>query len=312
MRIAFAGTPEFAVPSLRELVASGHETVGVFTQPDRPAGRGRKLTSPPVKQVAAEAGVPVFQPQRLSRADLESATAGSGLDLLVVIAFGQILPQPVLDYARLGALNLHASLLPRWRGAAPIARTLLAGDTVSGVSVMRMVPSLDAGPVVLTRCCPIAADETAASLHDRLAALAAQALTAVLEDPEGYIAGATAQDPERITYAPKLKRDEGRIDWSQPAWAIERQVRALQPWPCAWTELADGPLRVLASAIAPGPCPGGEPGTVVSAGRDGIDVVTGQGLLRLLRVQPAGRQAMAAGAFANARTLVGRRLEVDG
>lgn len=309
LRIAFAGTPEFAAPCLRAVLDAGHDTVAVFTQPDRPAGRGRKPQPPPVKQLALEAGVPVYQPERLSRADLEAAAGPAGLDLLVVVAFGQILPAEVLDRPRLGAINVHASLLPRWRGAAPIARALLAGDAETGVSVIRMTPAMDAGPILLDSRCTVAADETAASLHERLAVLGADALARVLRAPGDYLARARSQDPAAVTFAPKLSRGEGRIDWSRPAVEIARRVRALQPWPCAWAALEEGPLRVLAAEAVEYDGEAAPPGTVLAAGRDGIDVATGDGVLRLLRVQPAGRRAMGASDLANARALAGCRLD---
>lgn len=311
LRIAFAGTPEFAMPAFRAVLDSGHELVAVFTQPDRPAGRGRRLTPPPVKQAALEAGVPVRQPETLTVADMEAVAGPAGLDLLIVVAFGQILPREVLAYPRQGAINVHGSLLPRWRGAAPIARALLAGDDESGVSVIRMVPAMDAGPVVVEQRCTIADDETAATLHDRLALLGAEALAKVLQDPPAYLAAAREQDPARVTYATKLTRAEGRIDWSLPAASIARAVRALQPWPWAWAPLEDGPLRVHAAEVVPGRASDQPPGTVLAAGRDGIDVATGDGVLRLLRVQPAGRRAMPAADFANARRLQGCRLDSD-
>ena len=309
VRIAFAGTPGFAVPALQAVLASDHELVAVFTQPDRRAGRGRRLTPPPVKQAAQDAGVPVHQPERLTVADLDAAAGPAGLDLLVVVAFGQLLPAAVLDRPGHGAINVHASLLPRWRGAAPIARALLAGDRETGVSIMRMVPALDAGPVLFRSACPIADDDTAASLHDRLAELGAAALTEVLHDVAAYLGAAREQPAEGVTYAAKLTRDTGRIDWQQPAEEIERAVRALQPWPCAWTSLEDEPLRIWAAKARPEPAPGdAAPGTVLAAGRAGIDVATGRGVLRLERVQPAGRRPMDAGDLANARALSGCRL----
>ena len=311
LRIAFAGTPEFAMPAFRAVLDSGHELVAVFTQPDRPAGRGRRLTPPPVKQAASEAGVPVRQPDHLTVADLEAVAGPAGLDLLIVVAFGQILPSEVLDYPRQGAINVHGSLLPRWRGAAPIARALLAGDAESGVSVIRMASAMDAGPVLLEQRCAIADDETAATLHDRLSLLGAEALATVLQDPAAHLAAAREQDPAQVTYAAKLSRAEGRIDWTCPAAVIARAVRALQPWPWAWTPLEDGPLRIHAAEVLPGRTADQPPGTVVATGRDGIDVATGDGILRVLRVQPAGRRAMSAADFANARRLQGCRLDSD-
>jgi len=306
LRIAFAGTPAFAVPALEALLGSSHGLVAVFTQPDRPAGRGRHLAPPPVKQAATAAGIPVHQPERLDVDALERAAGPGGLDALVVVAFGQVLAAPVLDFPRLAAVNVHASLLPRWRGAAPIARALLAGDRETGVSIMRMTPGLDAGPVLARRACPIGASDTAATLHDRLARLGAEALVEVLDDLPGALAGAEPQDGRAATLAPKLSRAEGRIDWARPAVEIERAVRALQPWPAAWTTLGGEPLRVWAARVRDGGA--GAPGTVLQAGRDGIDVATGDGVLRLVEVQPAGRRAMGAADFANARDLAGARL----
>jgi len=306
LRIAFVGTPEFAVPALEALLASEHELVAVFTQPDRPAGRGRRLAPPPVKQTAAAAGIPVYQPQRLDADSLARASAPEGLDVLVVVAFGQLLAAPTLGFPRFGSINVHASLLPRWRGAAPIARALLAGDRETGVSIMRMTAGLDAGPVLARRACAIGDTDTAATLHERLAGLGAEALVAVLADLPAALAAAEPQDEAAVTLAPKLSRAEGRIDWSRPAAEIERAVRALQPWPSAWTPLQGEPLRVWAATVCAGE--GGEPGTVLRAGREGIDVATGADVLRLLQVQPAGRRSMRAADFANARALAGVRL----
>ncbi|MDX1609912.1 MAG: methionyl-tRNA formyltransferase [Halofilum sp. (in: g-proteobacteria)] len=304
LRILFAGTPAFAVPPLEALLASPHRVEAVISQPDRPAGRGRRLQPPPVKQAALAAGIPVIQPERLAVPDLEAVARDGPPDLLVVVAFGQLLPAPVLDYPRHGALNVHASLLPRWRGAAPIARALLAGDGETGVSIMQMTTGLDAGPVLLQRRCPIGDADTAASLHERLAELGATALLEALEDLPARLAAAQPQDETAVTRAPKLDREEGRIDWSRPAAELERRVRALQPWPAAWTLLDGEPLRIWAAQVLAAADPAGaEPGTVLGAGRDGIDVATGEGVLRLLEVQPASRRSMRAADLANAREL---------
>lgn len=308
LRIAYAGTPGFAVPALEALLASEHDVVAVFTQPDRPAGRGRRLAAPPVKETAAAAGVPVHQPERLAPEDLERAAGPAGLDVLVVVAFGQILPSTVLDFPRCGALNVHASLLPRWRGAAPIARALLAGDRCTGVSIMRMEPGLDTGPVLARRDCTIEDSDTAASLHDRLAGLGAELLVEVLSDLPARLEAAEPQDEAAATYAAKLQRSEGRIDWSLGARELARRVRGLQPWPAAWTELEGQVLRIWAAESVDRTAADAAPGTVLGGGRAGIDVATGDGILRLLTVQPAGKRRMPAADFANARTLSGCRL----
>lgn len=309
LRIAFAGTPAFAEPSLQALLDAGHDVVAVFSQPDRPAGRGRRLTAPPVKQRALAAGLPVFQPERLGVTEL-AAAGDPAPDLLVVVAFGQLLPPAVLEYPARGALNVHASLLPRWRGAAPIARALLAGDAETGVSIMHMTGGLDAGPVLARLSCSIEPDDTAASLHDRLAVLGARCLVDVLADLPARLAAAEPQDEIAVTHAPKLSRAEARIDWSGSAAAIERAVRAFHPWPGAFTTLDGDSMRILRARVeAESGLPAGEPpGTVLAADGDGIRVVTGRGILDLLEVQMAGRRRVGAADLANARQLAGCRL----
>ncbi len=306
LRLVYAGTPDFAVPALRALAGAGHTIRGVFTRPDRPAGRGRRLTPPPVKRAAQTLELPVHQPERLDADVLAQAVGDAGLDALVVVAFGQILPRTVLASPRWGALNVHASLLPRWRGSAPIARALLAGDSVTGVTIMRMEPGLDSGPILLQRACAIEGSDTAPVLHDRLAELGAEAIATVCDDLPAYIEAAEPQDEAAATYAAKLSREEGRIDWREPAAELERRVRALQPWPAAWTTL-DGEIWRIWAAQVPGETYGAEPGVVVTCTRHGIDVATASGVLRLLRVQPAGRRAMSAADLANARDLTGCR-----
>ena len=301
-RIAFAGTPAFAVPTLKAIAAAGSQVPLVLTQPDRPAGRGRRLTASPVKELALTLGLPLSQPESL-RAPAEPP--GERPDLMVVIAYGLLLPRQWLDWPRLGCINLHASLLPRWRGAAPIQRAVLAGDAETGISVMQMDVGLDTGPVHLTRATPIGAREPAGQLHDRLAALAAAAL---LDALPAVLAGTSVPVPQqaaRATVAPKISKDEARLDWREPAVQLERRVRAFDPWPVAETYLNDGRrLRVFeAAAIAGGPP--APAGTVVAAGRTGIDVATGDGVLRLLRIQPPSGRVMDAEAYLAAHSLAG-------
>lgn len=308
LRLVFAGTPAFAVPCLAALIAAGHHLIAVYTQPDRPAGRGRKLQQSPVKALALQHRLPVRQPESLKRDPRARAELKAlGADLMVVVAYGLILPTSVLEAPRLGCINVHASLLPRWRGAAPIQRAVLAGDAVSGVCVMRMEAGLDTGPVYLCRELALAADETGGSLHDRLAALGAETL---LEALPGIADGALVpkpQDPTRATYAHKLDKAEARIDWSRSALEIERQVRAFNPWPVAQTSLNGEILRIWSARAVEGPGTGAVPGLVVAAGRSEILVATGRGLLAITRLQPPGKRPMESADFLNARRLDGLR-----
>ncbi|RYU56862.1 methionyl-tRNA formyltransferase [Methylolobus aquaticus] len=298
MKIIFAGTPEFAVPSLEACLASGHAVCAVYTQPDRPAGRGRKLTPSPVKTLALARGLPVFQPESLRPAEEQEALAALGADLMVVAAYGLILPTPVLATPRLGCINVHASLLPRWRGAAPIQRAILAGDATTGVTIMVIEPRLDSGPMLLKRSCPIEPLETAAELYPRLAHLGAEALSAVLATFEAAPPVPEPQDEALVTYAEKLSKDEALIDWRQPALTLERQVRALNPWPVAETRLQGQVLRIW-RAEALSERSDAAPGTTLT-GRKTWDVATGDGVLRLLEVQLAGRRRVPATDFLNA------------
>lgn len=299
--IAFAGTPEFAVPSLRAIVATGARVPLVLTQPDRPAGRGRRLTPSPIKNLALELELPVAQPATLR--DSQALLREPRPDLMVVIAYGLLLPRALLEWPRRGCINLHASLLPRWRGAAPIQRAVLAGDADTGISVMQMDTGLDTGPVHLTRATPIGARETAGQLHDRLATLAADALCAALP---GVLAGTSQprpQDPAVASVAPKILKAEAALDWTEPAAALERRVRAFNPWPVAETRFHGGArLRVFEAEVLNG-APGALPGTIVAAGRAGIDVATGDGVLRLTRVQPPSGRVMDAAAYLAAHSV---------
>lgn len=308
LRLVFAGTPDFAVPCLRALIAAGYDVVAVFTQPDRPAGRGRKLQQSPVKALALAHGIPVCQPLSLKRdSGARAKLRGFAPDLMVVVAYGLILPVSVLEIPTLGCVNVHASLLPRWRGAAPIQRAVLAGDPASGVCIMRMEAGLDTGPVYLRRALALAPQETGGSLHDRLAALGADALIEALPGIADRSLVPQPQDDALATYAHKLDKSEAQIDWAQPALAIERQVRAFDPWPVAQTSLQGETLRIWSAQALDGVGPGGVPGEVVTADKNGIAVATGAGIFRITRLQPPGKRPMAAADFLNARRLDGAR-----
>jgi methionyl-tRNA formyltransferase len=297
LRIVFAGTPDFAVPPLESLLASQHSLAAVYTQPDRPAGRGRKLAASPVKMVAALAGIPVLQPANLKdQSELDRLTDLKP-DLMVVVAYGLILPEPLLAIPRLGCWNIHASLLPRWRGAAPIQRAILAGDTHTGVCIMQMDAGLDTGPVLARSELSIGDQESAASLHDRLAALGAAALMDCLADPDKL--QARPQPEQGACYAHKLSKAEAQLDWTQPAVHLARAVRAFNPWPVAQAEVHGERLRIWQASAHPGGA--GAPGTVVKAGAAGIDVATGSGVLTLIEVQRPGGKRISATDYLNAR-----------
>lgn len=301
LRVVFAGTPEFSVPCLEACRASGAEVVAVYTQPDRPAGRGRKLTPSPVKQAALAAGIAVEQPESLKSQQARDTLAAYRADLMVVVAYGLILPRKVLALPRLGCWNVHASLLPRWRGAAPIQRAILAGDAESGVDLMQMEAGLDTGPVLLSRRTPIERADTGGSLHDRLSALGADVLA---EGLRRVMAGETLiprpQPEAGVTYAHKLDKAEARLDFQRDAFALERQVRAFDPWPVAEGEIAGEALRIWAAeAIAREHA--AAPGSVLAAGRDGIEIACGEGALRVTALQRAGGKRIGAADYLNAR-----------
>ena len=298
LRIVFAGTPEFAAVHLQALLDAGLAPVAVYTQPDRPAGRGQKLMASPVKQLAVAHGIPVLQPATLRDPAAQAELAALQPDLLVVVAYGLILPQAVLDIPRLGCINSHASLLPRWRGAAPIQRAVQAGDAESGVTVMRMEAGLDTGPMLLKVSTPIDATDTGGSLHDRLAALGAAAVVeAIPQLAAGTLAG-EVQDDALANYAHKLNKDEARLDWSRPAAELERLVRAFNPWPVCHSSLGEAALKVYAAELGEGQ---GAPGTILAASRDGLTVACGSGALRLTRLQLPGGKPLGFAELYNSR-----------
>ena len=301
IRTIFAGTPAFAVPSLNTLINDPRaDVVAVYTQPDRRAGRGQKLSPSPVKQRALDAGLRVEQPQRFSEAGVVDAFCQFGADCLVVAAYGLILPVTVLDAVRF-PINVHASALPRWRGAAPIQRAIMAGDTRTGISIMRIVQALDAGPVWLTRDCAIEDNDTGGTLHDKLASLGSAALSDALTMIATDAVIEVAQDPGAVTYAEKITAADRTLDWSLPAMQLHRNIRALSPAPGARAELGSLTLKVLEAQ----PCPvdsvvqQAAPGTVLSCDASGLRVATGDGTLAIIRMQPSGKQAMDAAQFAN-------------
>ncbi|KRE94509.1 methionyl-tRNA formyltransferase [Frateuria sp. Soil773] len=301
MRVVFAGTPEFSVPCLEACRASGADVVAVYTQPDRPAGRGRKLAASPVKSAALAAGLPVEQPESLKSDEARATLAAYRPDLLVVVAYGLILSRKVLAIPRLGCWNVHASLLPRWRGAAPIQRAILAGDAESGVDLMQMEAGLDTGPILLERRTPIERTDTGGSLHDRLSRLGAEVLAEGLRRTlSGEVLAASPQPEEGVAYAHKLDKAEARLDFARDALALERQVRAFDPWPVAEAEIAGETVRVW-SAQALDQDHAAAPGSVLAAGRDGIAIACGEGVLRVDALQRAGGRRIAAADYLNAR-----------
>ena len=300
MRIVFAGTPDFAVPSLRA-AARHNEVVAAYTQPDRPAGRGRGLQASPVKLEAVARGIPVLQPENFKSALSKEALRALQPDVMIVVAYGLLLPRSVLAIPQYGCWNVHASLLPRWRGAAPIQRAIEAGDSETGVCLMQMEAGLDTGPVLLEQRTPIGANETGGQLHDRLAELGAQ----VLADGLGLLRVGFSPTPkpqpdEGATYARKLDKAEARLDWSRPAIELERKVRAFNPWPVAEAVLGGERLRIH-GAVAIDAAHASSPGTVLAAGRDGIDVACGGGALRIRVLQREGGKVITAADFLNAR-----------
>lgn len=305
-RIVFAGTPEFSVAPLQALLDSEHQVVAVYTQPDRPAGRGRKLTPSPVKQLALQHDLPVFQPENFKTPETQAELAALNADVMVVVAYGLLLPQAILDTPRLGCLNIHASLLPRWRGAAPIQRAIEAGDDETGITIMQMDKGLDTGAMLHKVHTPIHADDNAQILHDRLSPLGAQALLDTLAKLEHL--KPDAQDNHRACYAAKLNKAEAQIQWQDNAEQIVRRIHAFNPWPMAFTLFNGEPLRVLQAQALPGP-QHAKIGEIILVEKAGVDVTAGDGLVRLIQVQPAGKKPMSAYDFCQSRNVIGQILE---
>lgn len=292
LNLVFAGTPAFTVPALDALAASKHQLSAVYTQPDRPAGRGRRLQASPAKLWAEKHQIPVYQPLNFKTLEAQNELKALKPDLLVVIAYGLILPQAVLDIPRLGCINVHASLLPNWRGASPIQSSLLHGDTETGVTIMQLDAGMDTGPMLTRATCSISSDTTASSLHNTLALLAQQPLLETLDALAEGRAHPIAQQHEQASYAPKITKQDAIINWKKSAIHIDRQIRAFNPWPIARTEAGDQTLRVHQARALLDESTDKEPGTIVSLDRAGILVATGEGLLRIETIQFAGGKAL--------------------
>jgi len=303
MRIIFAGTPEFAAETLKALLNAKHEICAVYTQPDRPSGRGRKLTASPVKQLALDHSIPVEQPLNFKVENSQQILADYQADLMIVVAYGLLLPQSVLDLPRLGCINIHASLLPRWRGAAPIQRAILAGDNETGVCIMQMEAGLDTGPVLSRASLAIAADDTSQILHDKLAVLGAETVLATLPNLSELQKSAQQQTDSSATYAKKLLKSEAEINWQLSAIEIARQVNGFNPWPIAQTHWHDQVFRIW-RALPLEQAHAINAGEVIAVNRDSVDIATGQGVLRLLHVQVPGKKAMPIADFLNANTII--------
>ncbi|QWK94778.1 methionyl-tRNA formyltransferase [Plesiomonas shigelloides] len=300
LRIVFAGTPDFAARHLDALLASEHQVVGVYTQPDRPAGRGKKLTPSPVKVLAEQHAIPVFQPPTLRKEEYQQELAALNADVMVVVAYGLILPKVVLDLPRLGCINVHGSLLPRWRGAAPIQRSLWAGDSETGITIMQMDIGLDTGDMLHKVACPITAQDTSASLYQKLADMGPDALLTTLAQLAEGRAQPQVQDEALVTYAEKLSKEEGRLDWQQPADFSERCIRAFNPWPMSYFDVAGQTIKVWQANVLPHQ-QNSMPGTVLHADKQGIQIATAEGVLNLTVLQPAGKKPMPVQDLLNSR-----------
>ena len=309
LKVIFAGTPEFAAASLQALVDGGYDVVMVLTQPDRPAGRGRKVEASPVKLLAEDHGLPVWQPVGLRDRQIQQRLHDLNADIMIVAAYGLILPAAVLQIPRLGCINVHASLLPRWRGAAPIQQAILAGDRETGITIIAMDEGLDTGDMLLKHSCPVLDDDTAGSLHDRLASLGAETLLEALALLVSNNLQPVAQDPAQACYAGKVDKRDACIDWRQAADFIARQIRAYNPWPVAYTTLTDGRRLRIWQARVLDATSHEQPGTVLGMSREGFNVACGEGVLQLRQMQlPGGRQLMAADLINAPPLAVGEKL----
>lgn len=298
LRIIFAGTPDFAARHLQALLDSEHQVIAVYTQPDRPAGRGQQLQASPVKQLAVAHDIPVFQPKSLKKAPAQQQLSALDADLMVVVAYGLILPQVVLDTPKLGCINVHGSLLPRWRGAAPIQRALWAGDTNTGVTIMQMDAGLDTGAMLSMATLPIEDHDTSATLYDKLAVIGPKALVEALQDLPGLQAKAQPQQDSAANYAEKLSKEEALLDFNKTAVALEREIRAFNPWPVSYLQLGTQQLKIWQARVEAGSA---QPGQVVRVDKKGIAIGTSDGLLVIEQLQPPGKKAMAVVDFLNGR-----------
>ncbi len=301
LKVIFAGTPDFAATALQALLDSRHDVIAVYTQPDRPAGRGRKLTPSPVKVLAQEHNIDVYQPPSLKSEEEQQILRDLNADIMVVVAYGLLLPLPVLEAPRLGCVNIHASLLPRWRGAAPIQRAIAAGDAESGVTIMQMDEGLDTGDMLVIRPTPISREDTGQTLHDRLAEIGSAAVVEALQQLQDGTANPVPQDDAQACYASKLSKAEASLDWTKSALELECTVRAFNPWPVAYSEFEGDVVRVWQAQALDDVATNATPGEIITTTKAGIDVATGEGVLRLLQLQFPGKRAMAVADVLNAR-----------
>lgn len=298
LKIIFAGTPDFAAQHLDALIKSEHQVIAVYSQPDRPAGRGKKLKASEVKQLALTHDIPVYQPENFKSDDAKQQLADLNADIMVVVAYGLLLPKAVLETPKLGCINVHGSILPRWRGAAPIQRAIWAGDAETGVTIMQMDEGLDTGDMISIATCPIEATDTSATLYSKLAELGPTALIDTLATIADGTANAEKQNDELANYAKKLSKDEANIDWQMTAQQIERNIRAFNPWPICFTQMQGNTVKVYAAELVDGT---GRAGEVLAANKSGVTVATGSGALKITQLQPQGKKPMSAQDFLNGR-----------